>query len=121
MYKIKTENHEEVLENIVYVRLQSNGVIITCGNKEEAHGVLNKDHSLIYAFKGGPLVDKYDIADVSMIALDDYLSAYLKEKHISELPNKVQELEDDNEIQNKLNYQQQGDIDFLMLLNEIIV
>ena len=114
MYKIKTSNIEEVLEEVTYVKLQSNGVIITCDNKEEGHGVLNKDHSLIYAFKDSPISDRYDIAEVSMIALDEYLSVYLKEKSITDLPTKVNELDN-------INNKQQSDIDFLMLLNNTIV
>lgn len=96
MYKIKTAKVEEVLEYVTYVKLQSNGVIITCDSKEEAHGVLNKDHSLIYAFKDSPIADRYEVAEVTIIALDEYLQTYLKQQNISTLPDRVGDLEAQN-------------------------
>lgn len=98
MFKIKTAHAEEVLEKLTYIKLQSNGVIITCESKEEAHGVLNKDFSLIYAFANSPIADKYEIAEVYPIALDEYLDTYLAEKKIIALPEKVSMLETYQEV-----------------------
>lgn len=96
MFKIKTAHAEEVIEKLTYIKLQSNGVIITCENKEEAHGVLNKDSSLIYAFANSPIADRYEIAEAYPIALDEYLDAYLAERSITTLPQRVDILETQN-------------------------
>lgn len=97
MFKIETENTKEVLETLQYVKLQSNGVIILC-NEEEAHGVLNKDCSLIYAFADSPISDRYEIATVTRIDLDEYLDEYMKEKGISTLSERVKDIEETQNI-----------------------
>lgn len=96
MFKIETADKKEVLETLSYVKLQSNGVIILC-KEEEAHGVLNKDHSLIYAFKDSPIADKYENCTVTRIDLDEYLEEYMKEKNISTLPERVEKTEADTQ------------------------
>ncbi len=71
MYRINIANEKEYLENVQFIKKQSNGVVVLC-TKEQAQGFLKGDASVIYALKGCGLESEYEVAELTELTLEQY-------------------------------------------------